>query len=59
MSLHYEIKQTTSSFLVLFIASFAFDAFVWFTTALFAVLRHAYWKPKTHHMVSQILIKIY
>ena len=52
LSLHITYKHTASSFLVLFITSFAFDAFVWFTTAFLTVLRHAYCKTRPHHIIN-------
>ena len=50
MSSHITYKHTALSLLVLFIASFAFDAFVWCTTALLAVLGRTLCKTKTHHI---------
>ena len=44
--------HTTSSFLVLFIARFAFDTFVWFTAALLTVLRHALCNKRSYHITN-------
>ena len=50
--------HTTSSFLVLFIASFAFDTLVWFTAALLTVLRHTFCNKRPNHTTTTYWIHL-
>ena len=49
--------HTTLSFLVLFIASFAFDTFVSFTAALLTVLRHTFYN-KPNYVINALTLNI-